>query len=98
MSDREFKVWEWYFNTRLNRPGLTDHHLMQIGSLVATFLCREAVSMDDMRLSFTAEEEPSVDEMTEEEMMERAREVSEARRQLLIAQLDKKAKSNGGGS
>lgn len=84
MSDREFRVWKWYFGTRLNRPGLTDHHLMQIGSLIASFLCRQPVPMEDMRLKF--DDEGDIEELTEEELLAKAKEVSEMRRQMLIAQ------------
>jgi hypothetical protein len=75
---------------------LTDYQLMQIGSLVATFLTKRPVDIESMRLKFTADDKPEFDieEMTEEEIQEWAREVSENRRQMLIAQ-NRKAKPNG---
>lgn len=65
---------------------------------MATFIFKKPFDIDDMRLKFIDGEAQggiNVSEMTEEEIQEKAREVSEARRQLLIAQ-NKKVKPHGG--
>lgn len=98
MSDREFRRWETYFAQRWNEPDRSDHYLMQIAQEIAISRLSKHVPLEDMKIPFGQEEakdEIPVSEMTEEEIQAKAREVSEARRQMLIAQ-NKKVKRHGG--
>lgn len=86
MSDREFKVWEMFLFKEWDKPDRHDWYLMQIASLIDSFLSQKYVSPSDMKLRFEVpneREEKSIEDMTEEEIKQWA----EERSNLRLAQL-----------